>query len=299
MITVRCTRKVLALLGGATVDSVPEPTAALGDWYANVVRTVAGDLVVLANERTLLSVAIPVEMVDRLVPCFADRVYNLLRMIDVPTDVALRECAELHSLAFAPTSSRSVIGSLNEIGWHYQLIAEGNAVRGELSLSAIERQLSRMMHKPLGYAYPAEVATQILQDRYGFAPSGIARPGSRTGLRPEQLRNVRAKARDWCARYVESRCDPSACRRAFRGRGRDLDRRERCHDSRCHDTSHGTETVLELALPSGECEPTPRLLPERKQPSISQRTRHGLNLLRGMRDCRTPSPEQCASLAAC
>lgn len=196
MITLRCTRKLLALLGGATVDEVPESTAALGDWYANVVRTVAGELVVFANERTLLSVAIPVEMVDRLVPCFADRVYNLLRMIDVPTDVALRECAELHPLAFAPTSNRSVIGSLNEIGWHHQLIAEWNAVRGGLSLSAIERQLSRMMHKPLGYAYPAEVATQILQDRYGFAPSGIARPGSRTGLRPEQLRNVRAKARD-------------------------------------------------------------------------------------------------------
>jgi len=196
LITLRCTRKLLALVGGATVDNVPEPTAALGDWYANVVRTVAGELVVFANEKTLLSVAIPIEMVDRLVPCFADRVYNLLQMIGVPTDVALRECAELQPLEFAPTSNRSVIGSLNEIGLHYQLIAEGNAVRGELSLSTIERQLSRMLHKPLGYVHPAEVATQILQDRYGSAPSGTARPVSRTDLRPEQSRNGRAIARD-------------------------------------------------------------------------------------------------------
>jgi hypothetical protein len=65
-----------------------------------------------------------------------------------------------------------------------------------LSLSAIERQLSRMMHKPLAYAYPAEVATQVLQSRYGFAPSGTATPASRTDLRTEQLRNGRAIARE-------------------------------------------------------------------------------------------------------
>ena len=42
--------------------------------------------------------------------------------------------------------------------------------------------------------------------------------------------------------------------------------RSRCLPSpwRCRGRPHGTETDLELASPSGECEPTPKLLPEGK-----------------------------------
>ena len=167
MIVVRCTRKLLKLLDGTPADCVPDTSAALGNWYANVVETVAGDLIVFANERSLLSVAIPVQMADRLFTEFPARVYNLLRMIGVPTDVALRECAELESVVLARTESRSVLGSLNEIALHYQLVAERDSGRGTLSLSAVERRLSQYLHGPLNYVHPADIATQILTERYG------------------------------------------------------------------------------------------------------------------------------------
>lgn len=167
MIAIRCTRKLLQLLDGATADCVPDTTAALGDWYANVVETVAGALIVFANERSLLSVAIPVSMADRLFTEFPARVYNLLRMIGVSTDVALRECAELETVVLARTESRSVLGSLNEIALFYQVVAEGDSGRETLSLSAVERQLSRFLHGPLDYVHPADIATQILTEHYG------------------------------------------------------------------------------------------------------------------------------------
>jgi hypothetical protein len=165
----------LDLLGEATVAHVSEPTAALGNWYANVVPTVAGELVVFANEFTLLSVAVPVGMIDRLVPCFEERVYKLLRMIGVPGDVARQELAEMPPMEFARTASRSVVGSLNEIGLHYQLIAEQAAESGKPNLSAIERYLSRLLHGPLDYVYPVEIATRILSDRYGHSLGKIER----------------------------------------------------------------------------------------------------------------------------
>lgn len=139
MIALRCTRKLLQLLDGGPVDCVSEATAVLGNWYGNVVPTVAGELVVLANERTLLSVAVPAQMVDRLFTEFPARVYNLLRMIGVPTDIAMRECSELDTVMLARTESRSVLGSLNEIALHYQLIAERDSGRRTLSLSAVGR----------------------------------------------------------------------------------------------------------------------------------------------------------------
>jgi hypothetical protein len=66
MITLKCTRKLLKLLNVVPTEEPPSPTSALSDWYANVISTAAGELVVFVNERTLLSVALPTEMVDTL-----------------------------------------------------------------------------------------------------------------------------------------------------------------------------------------------------------------------------------------
>jgi hypothetical protein len=166
MITLKCTRKLLKLLGGVTTEEPPAPTSALGDWYANVIPTAAGDLVVFANARTLLSVALPVEMIDGLVPAFVARVYNLLMLIGVGEEIAARETAEMQQVEFAKTASRSVLGSMNEISLHYQLIAERDTVNGPLRLSEVELQLSRTLHKPLDYVYPVEIARRLLAEHY-------------------------------------------------------------------------------------------------------------------------------------
>jgi hypothetical protein len=169
MVTVKCTRKLLKLLGGVTTEEPTSSTSALGDWYANAIPTAAGELIVFANERTLLSVALPIEMIDTLVSAFAARVYNLLVQINVAEKTALRENAELRQVEFAKTTSRSILGSLNEISYHYQLIAERNTASGPLRLSEVELQLSQTLHKPLDYVYPAEVARRLLARHYGTA----------------------------------------------------------------------------------------------------------------------------------
>jgi hypothetical protein len=167
MITLRCTRKLLKLLGGVTTEEPPVPTSALGDWYANITSTVAGELIIFANEQTLLSVALPIEMIDALVPAFAARVHNLLRLLNVPENVALCEQAELSPVEFAKTASRSVLGSLIEISYHYQLIAERQGGVKTLRLSEVELQLSQTLHKPLDYVYPVQVARRLLAKHYG------------------------------------------------------------------------------------------------------------------------------------
>jgi hypothetical protein len=166
MIALKCTRKLLKLLDVVPTEEPPSPTGALGDWYANVIPTAAGELVVFANERTLLSVALPVEMIDALVSAFAARVYNLLMLIDVAEGIALRESAELRQVKFAKTTSRSVLGSMNEISLHYQLTAERDAASEPLRLSEVELQLSRTLHKPLDHVYPAKVARRLLAEHY-------------------------------------------------------------------------------------------------------------------------------------
>jgi hypothetical protein len=173
MITLRCTRKLLKLLGGFTTEEHLAPTSSLGDWYANIIPTAAGELIVFVNEQTLLSVALPIEMIDALVPAFSARVYNLLRLLKIPENIALCEQAELSSVEFAKTASRSVLGSLNEISYHYQLIAEHQAGDKALRLSEVELQLSQTLHKPLDYVYPVQVARRLLVKHYGTLGANV------------------------------------------------------------------------------------------------------------------------------
>jgi len=162
MVTIRCTRKLLKLIDGAIVEEPPAPSNVLGDWYANLIPTAAGNLIIFASETTLLSVAIPAEQLSQLIPLFVARVYNLLRMLEIPEPVVEREMRWYQEISLAKTSSRSVLGSLNEIASYYQTIPERLREQARLSLSEAELELSKLLHSPLNYRRPVEVARDLL-----------------------------------------------------------------------------------------------------------------------------------------
>lgn len=60
MITLRCTQRLLARLrAGLPAEEIP-PAGKLGDWYANVIAARPRALALCTNERTLLSVVVPI-----------------------------------------------------------------------------------------------------------------------------------------------------------------------------------------------------------------------------------------------
>jgi hypothetical protein len=162
MITLRCTQKLRKYLGVIPVNIPEPPTAVLGDWYGNLVPTFSGDLIIFINERSLLTIAIPVWESNNLVPLFSIRVANLLGMIGVhPKDIS-NEINHFDQVQYGKTASRSVLGSLNDFAWHYQIIAEEAKSKSDLSLSKAELKLSQIPCKPLDYRFPCEVAKELL-----------------------------------------------------------------------------------------------------------------------------------------
>lgn len=89
MITLRCTRDLLRLLGETPANDPPAATATLGDWYAKPVPTASGDLVIFMSSATFLSVALPLEHSANLPRMLRMRIYNLLRHLDVPDRVGV------------------------------------------------------------------------------------------------------------------------------------------------------------------------------------------------------------------
>ncbi len=162
MITLRLTHKLQQLLDIDLTEQLKPTTSTLGDWYANFVPTCSGDLIVLVNEKTLLSVAIPIWESNHLLLLFRLRVENLLGMIGIPSKVIDQELHHYNDTQFGKTRSRSVLGSMNDIAFQYQAIAEMAENKADLSLSNAEYQMSQMPCKPIEYRAPIDVAKELL-----------------------------------------------------------------------------------------------------------------------------------------
>lgn len=114
MMTLRCTRKLLAKLG---IDRAGEPgpaTARLGDWYGTFLHTRPAHLVVLMSEASLLALVLEGRDLDTLVPRFRRRLVEMLAEIGVPQEAIDAELARMSPTAFGPTISRRTLGVLNQ-----------------------------------------------------------------------------------------------------------------------------------------------------------------------------------------
>ncbi len=162
MITLRLTHKLQKLLEIDLTEPLKPTTSKLGDWYANLVPTYAGDLIIFVNEKTLLSVAIPIWESDNLFLLFRLRIGNLLGMIGIQSKAIDHELRHYSHIQFDKTRSRSVLGSMNDIAFQYQIIAEEAENKANLSLSNAESQLSQMPCKPIAYRTPSDVVKELL-----------------------------------------------------------------------------------------------------------------------------------------
>ncbi len=164
MVTLRCTRKLLDFLAIKPVSEPIPSTGRLGDWYANLVPTDASDLIVFVSERSLVTVAIPAREAENLDSQFRARVQNLLAMLGVSIENIRSEIGHSQQVRFAKTSSRSVLGSMNDIASNYQFMAEGGGESGYLSLSDAEYELSNMPSIARNIL-PSDAAKELLEPK--------------------------------------------------------------------------------------------------------------------------------------
>ena len=164
MIVLRCTKQMFKLLNQSPSAEREETIGdnILGEWYAKPVATWAGDLIIFVNARTLLTVGVPTSQTNQWHPLFVARVYNLLRMLNIPEAGIASEIAAYNKIYLAKTVNRSVLGSMTEIGYMCQFRAEDGQGQ-EISLSDLELDLSKALHGPLNYTYPRDVAAALFE----------------------------------------------------------------------------------------------------------------------------------------
>jgi Domain of unknown function (DUF6933) len=162
MVTLRCTRKLLAVAGvNAKFTSAP-PTTVLGDWCASLV-TRPHQIALCLNERSLLAVILPAQNFRNAAPAFQDEVSALLTRLGIPDNAVAVENRAMSEVRFGPAANRRVLGCLSEAA---DALCTLGAFSGA-SVEELEDYFSEYAYSTNRYRHPRELALEL------FAASGV------------------------------------------------------------------------------------------------------------------------------
>jgi hypothetical protein len=113
MIMLRCGHTLLRRIKAPIEDGSPSGSN-LGDWHARAVFTKPKHLVLCTNERSLLSVVIPLAPSSDLIERFRLAAVNRIRQIPAPSEILEKECSAFDEVHIGKTTNRSVISTMNQ-----------------------------------------------------------------------------------------------------------------------------------------------------------------------------------------
>ena len=161
-VVLRCTAKMLALLGARPKDLVRvEPSN--HDWYANLLWLDSRKCLLLAQAGTLFSVFIPDIRKAELVPIGPSVVAMIHGELETER-LSLDRLGVLdsRSIALAKTESRVVLGYMNEMARFCEYAVEDAGGLARCNARELNRELRRELHlsrQPPGYFVPIELAS--------------------------------------------------------------------------------------------------------------------------------------------
>jgi hypothetical protein len=166
---IRCTSKLLRELRAKPVSSVEAAGGGLlGQWHANLLHIDRRKSLLFVNDRTLFNFIVPDvnrAQIQSLPELFRSHLSCVLSEERVPEGTKHSILAEYDEIQIAKSSDRSVLGSANDLAFHYKYsILEAGGVHS-WRVPAIIRQLNRMPLQAIAFKFPIEE----LANRCGFA----------------------------------------------------------------------------------------------------------------------------------
>ncbi len=175
MLTLCCTQKVRDRLKLASNLPPPGPsTAALGNWYINLVRYGRHQVILATSERSLLTLVFPAkELRESLEFNIHVGLRALLTALEVPRAAIDREIGEMQFFMYGKATNRRVLGSMNEfaflLGHYMQDTSDPLALALRLADTPMRTLGGASRWKDFGV--PNDVAVELLTGRQS-GPAG-------------------------------------------------------------------------------------------------------------------------------
>jgi len=159
MVVLRCTQQLLRRLRASPQADVPRSTTKLGDWYGTAFQVGRRRYGLFISEHTRLPVLLEAAELRRLPGALSGRMGQILTVLDVDGRAIAVERAAMAEVVFAPTRSRSLLGSLNDFGF----MARARLIsRRPESLLDMSLDLAEVPVGPLKFGNPGDSARQLL-----------------------------------------------------------------------------------------------------------------------------------------
>jgi len=165
---IRCTKKLQKEMGLKPSDLCAEEPrfSYLGPWHANLIHIDRRKCVLFVNDKTLFNFIVPdlskakIRDLDKL---FKNYLSCVLADAGIAEADRGRILSEYDDVGFAKTSSKSVLGSMNDLAFHYKYsIQEAGGVHSP-AVPEIIRRLNRMPMGALKYVFPIEALRAMFQ----------------------------------------------------------------------------------------------------------------------------------------
>jgi tetratricopeptide (TPR) repeat protein len=159
MVVLRCTQQLLRRLRASPQAEVPRSTTKLGDWYGTAFQVGRRRYGLFISEHTRLPILLDAAELRHLPDALSERMGQVLTVLGVYKRAIDAERAAMAEVAFAPTRSRSLLGSLNDFGF---MARAGLISRRPESLLEMSLDLAEVPVGPLKFQNPGDAARELL-----------------------------------------------------------------------------------------------------------------------------------------
>ena len=140
--------------------------AVLGPWHANLIHINRKKCVLFANDKTLFNFIAPDVSraeIRELHQLFLSFLYPVLAEEGFSESEREQIASEYEEVRYAKSNSKSVLGSMNDLTFHYErrILMAGGTHSPEVP--SIISELNRMPMGALKYAYPVEELRSVVQ----------------------------------------------------------------------------------------------------------------------------------------
>jgi hypothetical protein len=175
LLTIRCTAKLLLRLKAVPSAQLAPSTSALGDWHANLLRVARRQVVLFANDHSLLPVIVPAAPANTLMERFRAATGELLSLLGVSQDRIGEEVANMAVVQVSRTASRQVLGSMTDFAFMLEAYLDGGD-----DLMRANLRLAEAPCGPICMERPRDVAVGLLAaPKASSARALMARAGTR------------------------------------------------------------------------------------------------------------------------
>lgn len=162
MYSVHATKKLLDRMKEPIEAPVGEPTTNLGNWYANPLFW-KPQYALFVNERTYLPVLVPLAPAATLLQRFHGVLATTLEAHGVSRTFIDAEISVMESVGLSKTKSRQLVGVLNELAFHANVLRGHERTTHELVI-ALE-----LSHVPIGimgksYRFPDQALAALVAE---------------------------------------------------------------------------------------------------------------------------------------